>query len=201
MSKEAFRAAATFFSDTVDKITSSQWDEPALGVWNVRDLVGHTNATVASVAEFAPNRADNANVQSAAQHYHISLAAEGIDDSIAEEGKTAGQELGDDVSESIHQTQDTSLAALNAVPDGTVIGYYHGGIKIEHYLEMCVLELTIHTLDIISATGIELDPPPAALSSTLHLLADLAVDSGFGGQLALLATGRGVIPDRFSVLG
>jgi len=44
-------------------------------------------------------------------------------------------------------------------------------------------------------------PPRVALLSTLHLLADLAADSGFGGQLALLATGRGIIPDRFSVLG
>lgn len=201
MSKEAFRQAATFFVDTVSKITSSQWDESALGVWNVRDLVGHTSRSIVRVAEFGQQRADKIDVASAAQHYHVSLAPDGVDDAIAASGREAGEELGDDAAATVRASLAATLAVLDTIPDGVIIAYPNGGIKLEHYLETRVLELTVHTLDILAATGIEMEPPREALACTLHLLADLAVDSGFGGQLALLATGRGVIPDRFSVLG
>ena len=201
MSKEAFRQAATFFVETVSNISLSQWDEPALGVWNVRELVGHTNRSIVRVAEFGQQRADKVDIASAAQHYHLSLAAEGINDAIAAAGREAGEELGSAIVDTIRKSLDATLNALDAIPDGTIIAYPNGGIKLEHYLETRVLELTVHTLDIITAIGIELEPPREALSCTLHLLADLAVDSRLGGQLALLATGRGVIPDRFSVLG
>jgi len=201
MSKEAFRQAGNFFADTVDEITASQWDESALGVWNVRDLVGHTSASLGRIAQFSQQRADKVDIVSAAQHYHVSLAVKGMDDDIADRGREAGQELGDDIAATIRTSLNKALAVLDTVPDGTIIAYPNGGIKIERYLETRVLELTVHTLDIQAATGIEVEPPREALACTLHLLADLAVDSGHGGQLALLATGRGVIADRFSVLG
>jgi uncharacterized protein (TIGR03083 family) len=201
MSKEAFRQAALFFADTVAKISPSQWDESALGVWTVRDLVGHTSASFARVIEFSQQRADKVDVASAAQHYHVSLSVEGVDDAIAERGRVAGRGLGNDVTATMTAAIEQALAVLEATPDNSIIVYPNGGIKLEHYLETRVLELTVHTLDILAATGIEIEPPREALSCTLHLLADLAVDSGAGGQLALLFTGRGKTPDRFSVLG
>jgi uncharacterized protein (TIGR03083 family) len=201
MSKEAFRQAGHFFADTVEKIASHQWDESALGVWNVRDLVGHTARSLGRVAEFSEARSDKVDISSAAQHYHVSLAVVGIEDTLAKAGHEAGQELTGDVAAMIRTSLNKALAVLDTVPDGTIIAYPNGGIKLEHYLETRVLELTVHTLDILAATGIEVEPPREALSCTLHLLADLAVDSGYGGQLALLATGRGVVADRFSVLG
>ncbi len=201
MSKDEFRQAAMFFADTVDAVGPSQWDEPALGVWNVRDLIGHTSRSIARVAEFGQQRADNVDVSSAAEHYHVSLAPDGINEAIAEAGREAGQGLGDDISQTIRASLNATLAVLETIPDGTIIAYPNGGIKLEHYLETRVVELTIHTLDVLAATGIEIDPPREALACTLRILADLAVDSDFGGQLALLAAGRGVIADRFSVLG
>ena len=39
MTKEAYLQAVTYFADTVDKISAAQWDDSALGVWSVRDLV------------------------------------------------------------------------------------------------------------------------------------------------------------------
>lgn len=201
MSKEAFRQAGHFFADTVERIAPHQWDESALGVWNVRDLVGHTTASFGRVAEFSEARSGKVDIASAAQHYHVSLAVEGIEEAIAKAGHEAGQDLTGDVAATIRASVNEAVAALEAVPDGTIIAYPNGGIKLEHFLETRVLELTVHTLDILAATGIEVEPPREALSCTLHLLADLAVDSGYGGQLALLATGRGVIADRFSVLG
>jgi uncharacterized protein (TIGR03083 family) len=201
MSKEAFRQAVHFFENAVENISPTQWDEPALGVWTVRDLVGHTRLSFARVAEFSQQRANKIDVESAAQHYHVSLSVEGINDAIAERGRVAGQGLGDDVTTMLRASIEATLAVLKTTPDNAVIAYPNGGIKLEHYLETRVLELVVHTVDILVATGIEIEPPRQALSCTLHLLADLAVDSGIGSQLALLVTGRRVIHDRFSVLG
>ena len=141
------------------------------------------------------------DVESAAKHYHVSLAPDGIDDTIAEAGREAGGELGDDPSSVIQDAIASMRPVLDSTPGDTVIAYTNGGIVFDHYLQTRILELTVHTLDLQTALGLTDEPLPEALLATLHLLAELAADSGYGGQLALLATGRGVIPDRFSVLG
>jgi uncharacterized protein (TIGR03083 family) len=201
MSKEAFTQAATFFVESVAKVGPSQWDDPALGVWSVRDLVGHTSRSLTRVAEFAVQPANNIDVTSAAQHYHLSLAPDGIDDAIAQGGREAAITLGDDPAATVRASLAAVLPVLNGVAENASISYTNGGIRLEHYLQTRVLELVVHTLDLLAAINDDTQPPREALLSTLHLLADLAADSGFGGHLALLATGRGIIPDRFSVLG
>ena len=201
MSKEAYLQAVTYFADTVAKIGPNQWDDSALGVWSVRDLVGHVSRAITRIEEFGQQSADKVDVASAAQHYHVSLAPDGADDAIAESGREAGVELGDDPSSMIADAIATMRPVLDSTPGDTVVAYTNGGIVFDHYLETRILELTVHTLDLQTALGLEDKPPREALLATLHLLAELAADSGYGGQLALLATGRGVIPDRFSVLG
>ena len=201
MSKEAYLQAVNYFADTVAKIGPNQWDDSALGVWSVRDLVGHVSRAITRIEEFGHRRADKVDVASAAEHYHISLAPDGTDDLIAQSGRDAGTELGDDPSTVIKDAIARMLPILDAVPGDAVIAYTNGGIAFDDYLETRILELTVHTLDLQQALSLGVEPPRAALLATLHLLAELAADSGYGGQLALLATGRGVIPDRFSVLG
>ena len=201
MSKEAYLQAVNYFADTVAKIGPGQWDDSALGVWSVRDLVGHTSRAITRIEEFGQQCADKVDVASAAQHYHISLAPDGVDNVIAQGGRDAGNELGSDPSSLIKDAIARMLPIANSVSGDTVIAYTNGGILFDHYLETRILELTIHTLDLQAALGFNDQPPREALVATLHLLAELAADSGYGGQLALLATGRGVIPDRFSVLG
>ena len=49
MIREAYEAAATFFVDTVGQIGPVQWEQPGLGVWTVRDLVGHTSRALLTV--------------------------------------------------------------------------------------------------------------------------------------------------------
>ena len=82
------------------------------------------------------------------------------------------------------------LPVLDGVPEDALIAYTNSGIRLEHYLQTRVLELVVHTLGLLTAINVDDQPPRVALLSTLHLLTDLAADTGFGGQLALLATGR-----------
>ena len=201
MSKRAYYEAAELFIATVRVIRPSQWDGPGLGVWNVRDLVGHAARSIVLIEEFAAERADRVDVPSAAAHYRVSLAPDGIAEMIAERGRAAGQALGDDPLAAILAAWERARSIVEDTPEDAVIRYTNGGIRLGDYLDTRVLELVVHSLDLANAVGADAEPPREALSTALHLLADLALDSGHGGQFALAATGRGILPDRFSVLG
>ncbi len=101
----------------------------------------------------------------------------------------------------IRETADRVIKLLRDTPEDLTVSYEGKGIRFGDYIQTRVLELVVHTLDVAKAIGVSDEPPREALSQTLHLLADLAADSGHGGALALAATGRGILPDRFSVLG
>lgn len=201
MTSQAYVQALAFFFSVAERIRDDQWDAPGLGVWSVRELVGHTARSIFLVEEFGSQRSETLDVKSAAEHYHVSLAPEGIDDAIAERGRAAGAALGDDPLARLAEGRVRAERLVAETSEDTVIAYTNGGIRLGDYLETRVLELTVHALDLANALGVEAEPPREALRSVLHLLAELAVDSGRGGRLALAATGRGALPDGFSVLG
>ncbi|MCI0888307.1 MAG: maleylpyruvate isomerase N-terminal domain-containing protein [Chloroflexi bacterium] len=200
MSKEAYKLAARFFVDTVARVQPTQWDDVGLGEWNVRDLVGHTSRSLTRVEEFSAQPAEKATVLSAAEHYRVALAPANVNDEIAARGREAGAELGDDPAAAVRTAADRVLPLLDGLSEDMVISYPNGAIRLGDYLETRVLELTVHTLDLAIAIGADDEAPPEALSVTLHLLADLAVASGQGAPLVLAATGRGLLPDRFSLM-
>ncbi len=197
MSKEAYKQAARFFVETVARVRPGQWDDVGLGEWNVRDLVGHTSRSLTRVEEFCAQPAEQATVLSAAEHYRLPAD----NDEIAARGREAGAELGDDPAAAVRTAADRVLPLLDGFSEDMVISYPNGSIRLGDYLETRVVELTVHTLDLANAISADAEAPDEALSVTLHLLADLAVASGQGAALALAATGRGLLPDRFSLMG
>ncbi len=58
----------------------------------------------------------------------------------------------------------------------------------------------MHTADLAVALGVPADVPPTAAAESLRLVADLAVAGGKVGPLLLAATGRGELPEGYSVL-
>ena len=59
----------------------------------------------------------------------------------------------------------------------------------------------MHTADLALAIGAELDVPPTAGGQSLELIAQLASSGGQAGALLMAATGRGPLPQGFTVLG
>ena len=196
MSKEAYKQAVRFFVDTVARVQPSQWGDVGLGEWNVRDLVGHTSRSLTRLEEFCAQPAEKATVLSAAEHYRLPADNE----EIAARGREAGAELGSDPAASVRTAAERVLPLLDDLSEDMVISYPNGSIRLGDYLDTRVVELTVHTLDLANAIGADVEAPAEALSVTLHLLADLAVASGQGAALALAATGRGLLPDRFSLM-
>ena len=201
MSKSAYRQAVAFFMDVAARVRPDQWDAPALGEWSVRDLVGHASRSITRVEEFGSRRASAVDVPSAAAHFRQSLGRPNANAQVAERGREAGRTLGGDPLAAMREDWARAEQVLDATPEDEVIAYDNGGILFADYLETRVFELSIHALDLANAIGVEAEPPREALAAALRTLADLALESGRGAQLALAATGRGPLPDGFSALG
>src|SRR4051794_18749839 len=50
--KQTFGQAARFFVDTAALVRPDQWAQPGLGVWTVRDLVGHGSRSLLTVETY-----------------------------------------------------------------------------------------------------------------------------------------------------
>ena len=201
MSKAPCRQAVAFFLDVAGEVRPGQWDAPALGVWSVRDLVGHTSRSITRIEEFGARRAPAVDVDSAADHYRRSLGRPNAGQQIAERGREAGQALGADPLATMREDWARAERILDATDEDEIIAYDNGGIRFGDYLETRVFELTIHALDLANAIGVEAQPPREALAVALRTLAAIALESGRGAELALAATGRAPLGEAFSVLG
>jgi hypothetical protein len=62
MVREAYRQAVQFFVQVVTQIPDDRWDFPGLGVWTVRDLVGHASRSLANVETYLAKPAKRINI-------------------------------------------------------------------------------------------------------------------------------------------
>ena len=103
MSKETFSEAVAFFLDTASRIPCDAWTNEALGVWNVRDLVGHTSRAILLVEEYSTEGTTRSGF--------------GTPDEIAERGRQAGRALGDDPVDALRTLAERVLTLVERLPD------------------------------------------------------------------------------------
>ncbi len=186
MSRDAFEQAVPFFLETVERIRPDQWETLALGVWNVRDLVGHTSRAMLNVEQYATVGADRTGF--------------GTAEEIAERGREAGRALGDDPAGAVRDIATRVLSLIERLPDDHPVRTPAGERPLVQYLRSRVTELTIHTVDLADALGLEAQAPEGCWSVTLHVLADMAVRGGSAKDVAFALTGRGALADGFSLV-
>jgi GrpB-like predicted nucleotidyltransferase (UPF0157 family) len=198
--RSAFLAAAGWFAEVVGAV-GGRWGDHGLGVWTVRDLVGHSSRALLTVLSYLDTPADEVAVDSAAGYFDRVFAASGDPASVAERGRQAGQALGPDplarVRELVAAVQDRLGRASGDERLTTPVG----GMRLADYLPTRTFELTVHGLDLASALGLPAgEPPDQAATATWMLLGDLArrhrrLAAAIGGL-----TGRRSLPDGFSLL-
>ena len=186
MSREAFEQAVPLFVETVARVRPDQWDMLALGVWNVRDLVGHTSRAMLTVEQYATVGANRTGF--------------GTADEIAERGRAAGRALGDDPAGAVREIATRVLGLAGGLPDDHPVKTPAGERPLVRYLGSRVTELTIHTVDLASALGLEVEAPEECWRVTLHALADMAVRGGAAKEVAFALTGRRALADGFSLV-
>ena len=200
MIRQAYADAAAFFVDTVAQIDREAWSQPALGEWTVCDLVGHTNRAFVTVEAYLDNPAEAAEMTRPVEYYIRAAASLGDPAMVAARGREAGKALGADPSIAIQTTACRVLARVDREADDVLLTTPVGGIRLIDYLPSRVLELTVHTSDIVAAVKLDSEAPPSATSVSLHLMADLAVEHGYATPLLLSLTGRGPLPSAFNML-
>lgn len=200
MIREAYADAAAFFVETVAHISDEAWSQPALGEWTVRDLVGHTNRAFVTVETYLDKPAEAADMTRPVDYYLRAAAALGDPAMVAARGREAGEALGADPGTAVQATAQRVLARVDREADDVLLTTPVGGIRLIDYLPSRVLELTVHTADIVAAVKFDKEAPPSALSVCLHLIADLVVERGCPTILLRSLTGRGPLPPAFNAL-
>ncbi len=117
-----------------------------------------------------------------------------------ERARLGGSQLGDDAPAVIRGWSEEALAILDSVPDDHPTRSIGGGVRFIDWLATRVVELTVHTLDLAAAVGIDAEPPEAALATTLGVLSDLGVATGKASELVMAATGRSGLPAGYSLM-
>src|SRR3954453_6782464 len=115
-SRLAYVEAGSWFVEAV-ALVGDRWEEPGLGEWDVRALVGHTSRSFVTVESYLAQPADVVEVSSTADYYRATreMAASGA--GVAERGREAGRALGKDPLESVS-------ALANRVVE--LVGTLHG---------------------------------------------------------------------------
>lgn len=200
--RAVYAAATDFFTALVRQVPDGRWDDPGLGEWTVRDLIGHTSRSLTTVSTYlrAPARredvADAADYYVKVHEYSASLGAAAI----VERGRQAGRDLGDDPVAAIEALASRVQNELAAVEDPLIEVIGGLGIRLSSYLPTRTFELAVHGLDIGRAIGVDFAPPAEVLTEAAALAARIGVALGHGPTVLRALTGRGGLPPGFSVV-
>lgn len=197
---EAYEGAARFFVDIVAQIKDTQWEQPGLGVWTVRDLTGHTSRALSTVETYLATPASKIDLARPVDYFLQARLALADPAAVAARGREAGAALGSDPLGVITALANRVLARVREVPETTPVATPVGGMRLMDYLPSRVFELVIHTLDLATALALPVTLPHAAASVTLHLMADLALQPEKAPSVLLATTGRCALPEGFNVL-
>jgi hypothetical protein len=209
---DAFSAAAGWFLSTVLGIGDGQWEQPGLGVWTVRELVGHAGRAFVTVEEYyepmcpddreplAPG-ADDDPVGGAGRYFLGTHGAAELHADVAARGRQAGVELGPAPAQTLSTQVARVLSLVQGAPDGAVFVTRFGLQPFATYLCTRVVELVVHTLDIGDACGLMPDIPDPAARLTLAVAVETARAAGTGPDVLRALGGRAGLPEGFTVFG
>jgi uncharacterized protein (TIGR03083 family) len=197
-----YESAARGFARLVGDIPADRWDGPGLGEWDLRSLVGHTSRSLTTVATYLDAPAERADLTSPQEYYvHANaLAAQIGTAGVAERGRQAGKDLGEDPAATVGALVDTVLVKLAGTEDGIIQVIGGQGIWLRDYLPTRTFELAVHGLDIAAAAGISFTPPDDVLADATVLAGKIAVAVGEGATVLMALTGRRTLPASFSVV-
>lgn len=195
-----FTSAATAFAELVTLIPTTAWAGPGIGDWDLRSLVGHTARSLITVSSYLRTPTDREDVTGPAQYYALlrGYAADSTD--IIERGREAGRKLGADPAAKVSDLLRQVLTDLDGAGDALIAVIGGLGIRLSNYLPTRVFELTVHSLDIARAIGIDVTLPDQALREATVLAAQIAALTGQAAAVLPALTGRGALPAGFSVV-
>jgi uncharacterized protein (TIGR03083 family) len=196
-----FETAAHSFLDLVAEVKPAQWNEPALGVWDVRSLVGHTARAILTVEQYLSADAAPEITAADAETYYTEVFTQYTDnDAIAARGVEAGKALNENSGAEFEATLGRALALIQASGPDRIVAIGPIGIPLSEYLRTRVFELVVHSMDIAKATGLPHQIPADVVANAADLAARVGVRRGDGEEILFALTGRRPLPLRYTIL-
>ena len=91
--REAFRQAAEYFYQLADQVPVDGWGSDALGVWTVRDLVGHTSRAMTTLERYCNQPGEQVEVEKPVSYFRRALESMANPEDVAERGRQSGQDF------------------------------------------------------------------------------------------------------------
>jgi hypothetical protein len=216
--RQLFATTASWFVEVIGALPTPDddpalWVAPALGVWDVRALVGHANRALLTVAAYlsaedglvdSPEVGDD--VVDAVGYLRATAGSVADPDDVAARGVAAGAALGSAPAAAVALARDGALAAVDSTGREARITVV-GGLRlpVDEYLRTRVLELVAHGDDLVRAVAgagrvVTVAVPEEAVRASCLLLTEVAVRRGDGPLLLRALSGRGALPAGYSVL-
>jgi len=185
----AFREAAHWWRSLVGGIDDHQWDLMALGEWNVRELVAHTNRAFKTISEYLQGDVkDPTRIDTAAQYVRVVLAEQTPHVHISARARREARDRDDWVVATDELAAD-ALQIVDNMPADKDLHLFVGEMRLDQYLATRVMELVVHGSDLSEVIRIPAAPPVRAARVTLDVLLDLSTAEDLG-SIARLLTGR-----------
>src|SRR5690349_22550757 len=204
--RRSFRTAAVAYADLVSRLPADRWDAAALGDWTLRDLVGHTaSSALRQVPGVLATPASEVQVATAEGYfaYGRGVPAHVLETAVAASAADAhatGASLGDDPAALIGELAGRATHALAEAGDDDIVTTPAGGMRVRDWLPTRTFELVVHGTDLATAAEVPFDLPPEVVAEAVTLAARVAVAVGDGGLVLRALTGRGGLPEHFSVV-
>lgn len=153
----AFEDEARAVEGTLAGVPEDAWDRPALGEWNVAELVAHLLRAATRVDAYLDMHVDASEpAVDRVEYWRYDLAAEAP--AIAERAREQAREAAPgELVERFAQGWRTSAARAGELPGDHLIATIRGPMRLDEYLSTRVVELVVHHMDLRAA----LDLPPA----------------------------------------
>lgn len=190
----AFREAGHWWRSLVGGVDDHQWRQPAVGDWNVQELVAHGARAFKTVSEYVEGDVkDPTRIDTAAQYFRIVLAEQTPHVHIANRARKEAREETDWVAATDKAWAGAELVVTN-VPADTDLHLFVGEMELSQYLATRVVELVVHGGDLAEAIGIPSHPPIGAARIAIEVLLDLSTGDDLATILRLLTGRTGSLP-------
>lgn len=205
---DVFEQAASGFVEAVSSLRDADWSRPALGAWDVRALVGHTSRALSTVDTYMAKGGGAPQLDDPIEYFVAVLPGPSdserrarLDAAVAERGRQAGDELGEDPVGTVTQLAERVVALVHASVADAPVATPAGTMTLSSYLPTRSFELTVHTLDLTRAVDL---PTPAvlapAVTAACELAARLAARRSNVADILLGVVGRDIPPQRRNAL-
>ncbi|MEJ7585684.1 MAG: maleylpyruvate isomerase family mycothiol-dependent enzyme [Acidimicrobiales bacterium] len=198
--RAAFTLAADWFLSVLARVPSDAWDRPGLGEWTVKELAAHTTRALTTIEQYLAAAPAEVVLSGPVAYFRAAMAIPDVHTGVAERGRREATSLGDDPVAAIGESAERVRALVDATPGDTVCGSAVGGIALDDYLATRVVELTVHTTDLVAALGLDEQVPVPAAAVTLAILAGLAATRPDRTSVLRALTGRIDLPPGTTLL-